>query len=110
MILRLLLLSFATPTFGENRTVTYEPAVIELAGRLDLQTFPGPPNYESIRKGDEAERNLYLKLDNSIDVLPKGSHPIIDNPEPERNVEPPRPKGRGFKGAGGARQRFFLGS
>ncbi len=72
---------------ASNRVLTYEPAIVELTGRLDLQTFPGPPNYESIQKGDEVERHFYLKLDTPVDVLPKGEHPTVDSPEPEKNVE-----------------------
>lgn len=82
----MVLLSAVVPLFAGNAVVTYEPAVVELTGKLDLQTFPGPPNYESIRNGDEIERHFYLRLDAPVDVLPKGEHPTIDNPEPERNV------------------------
>jgi hypothetical protein len=74
-------------TFAANRVVTYGPEIVEIVGRLDLQTFPGPPNYESIQEGDAVERHFYLKLDYPVDVLPKGEHPSIDNPEPEKNVK-----------------------
>ncbi len=56
-------------TFAQNRTVHYEPEIIELIGEIDLQTFPGSPNYESIKNGDEVETHFYLKLRNSIDVI-----------------------------------------
>jgi hypothetical protein len=56
-------------TFAHNTTVHYEPAIIELIGQLDLQTFPGAPNYESIKNGDELETHFYLKLKNPIDVI-----------------------------------------
>jgi hypothetical protein len=59
---------------------------VELEGILDLQVFPGPPNYESIKSGDEIERHFYLKLTSPIDVLPKGKHPGVENVEEERNV------------------------
>ncbi len=72
---------------SHRMVLTYEPALVELTGVLDLQTFPGPPNYESIQGGDEIERHFYLKLESPIDVLPKGEHPTIDNPEAERNVQ-----------------------
>jgi hypothetical protein len=42
---------------------------VQLSGRVVLRTFPGPPNYESIRKGDRAETQLLLKLDQPICVL-----------------------------------------
>lgn len=59
---------------------------MELAGTLDLQTFPGPPNYESIATGDEMERHFYLKLDVPVDVVP-GKDDHVDNPELEKNVK-----------------------
>jgi len=39
-----------------------------LSGSLELQTFPGRPNYQDIKKGDEAEAGLYLKLDHPITI------------------------------------------
>lgn len=74
--------------FASNRVVTYEPEQFELRGTLDLQTFPGPPNYESIKDGDEIERHFYLKLEFPIDLIPLVSgHPTVSNPDPEKNVE-----------------------
>lgn len=35
---------------------------VRLAGRLHRQTFPGPPNYESIAGGDLPETGYYLFL------------------------------------------------
>lgn len=55
--------------FAKNKQVHYEPKKVELSGRLDLQTFPGPPNYNSIQSGDEIERHFYLILDQPIDVI-----------------------------------------
>lgn len=33
-----------------------------LVGVLERRTYPGPPNYESIRGGDRAETSYYLRL------------------------------------------------
>jgi hypothetical protein len=85
-IMRSILLFSGLSLFAAISVVTYEPEVIEMAGRLDLQTFPGPPNFESIKGGDAIERHFYLKLNNPVDVLPKGGHPSVDNTEPETNV------------------------
>lgn len=41
-------------------------ALITLAGKLTLQSFAGPPNYESIARGDAEERALILELPRSI--------------------------------------------
>ena len=73
-------------SFANNSVLTYGHSVVELKGTLDLQTFPGPPNYESIQDGDAIERHFYLKLDKSIDVLLKKENSDIENPENERNV------------------------
>ncbi len=40
----------------------YEPAIVELSGRVERQTFPGRPNYESIEDGDEPETHWILHL------------------------------------------------
>ena len=68
-ILLFFLFIISLNTFAQNRTVHYEPEIIELIGEIDLQTFPGSPNYESIKNGDEVETHFYLKLRNSIDVI-----------------------------------------
>jgi hypothetical protein len=65
----ILLFSMSGIVFASNRQVHYEPATVELTGRLDLQTFPGPPNYESIESGDEIERHFYLDLIQPVDVV-----------------------------------------
>lgn len=46
----------------------FDPKLENLAGTLEKQTFPGPPNYESIKKGDSAETGWYLKLQEPINV------------------------------------------
>lgn len=70
---------------AHGQVLTYGPTV-ELSGTLELQTFPGPPNYESIRDGDERERSFYLRLDAPVEVQAKGAHPGIENVQTERNV------------------------
>jgi hypothetical protein len=40
--------------------LAYGPDTVRLTGTLRELTFPGPPNYEDIAKGDEAETGLYL--------------------------------------------------
>jgi len=85
-ILFFLLLS-SSSSFAANKVLTYGPAIVELQGTLDLQTFPGPPSYESIQNGDEIERHFYLKPDKPFDVLPDGKNVGIENAEEERNVK-----------------------
>jgi hypothetical protein len=60
--------------------LSYEPAVVTLRGTLVRKTFPGPPNYEDIRKGDRAEVFWLLDLDSPICVNEGKSEPGL-NPE-----------------------------
>lgn len=46
--------------------VSFEPATVELSGKLVRRVFPGPPNYEDVKKGDAAEPSFYLDLEKSI--------------------------------------------
>lgn len=52
--------------------LSYEPAVVRLKGTLVRQAYPGPPNYESIRKGDRPEIAWFVKL----------TQPVCMNPDP----------------------------
>lgn len=67
-----------------NPNFHFDPVQEEVSGTLDVQTFPGLPNYESIAKGDEAEEGFYLKLDKPIDVVAKTSDV---NWETQKNVK-----------------------
>ena len=67
----------ATPTVGGNlqsaRTsstncLKYEPAVVNLSGAFKRRTFPGRPNYESVKKGDEPETVWILQLNKPVCV------------------------------------------
>ena len=44
----------------------YTPAAVALTGRLAQRTMPGPPNYESIARGDRPEVVMFLILDTPI--------------------------------------------
>jgi hypothetical protein len=41
---------------------------VEARGRLSVQTFPGPPNFESVAAGDRAERTYLLTVPRPICV------------------------------------------
>ncbi len=47
-------------------------APISLEGRLERHVYPGPPNYESIRRGDRAEPAYILVLDRPICISDGG--------------------------------------
>ncbi len=73
-------------SFADNQIVYYDPAQVKLKGVVEIQTFPGPPNYESIQKGDEMERGAYLRLYQPIDVnlILIATNEIN---EPEKNIK-----------------------
>ncbi len=48
--------------------VNYEPKVVTLTGTIVPQTFAGPPNYESVSKGDKAEKEWVLHLQQPIEL------------------------------------------
>lgn len=69
----LLLLSFETQ--AADSCLNYAPKTVVISGMLEEKTFPGPPNYESVAHGDEAETGFYLKLNNPICTVGEASSP-----------------------------------
>ena len=59
----------------------YWPAVITVTGTLRSQVFPGPPNYESIKRGDRKERAIILKLTAPTCTTPNDPPQGLDDPE-----------------------------
>jgi hypothetical protein len=54
---------------GSGKTcLSYEPTVVKVTGTMISRTYPGPPNYESIRAGDEPETYWFLVLPRPICV------------------------------------------
>ena len=45
-----------------ERCLSFEPTVESIVGTLVRKTFAGPPNYESVKAGDEAETGWYISL------------------------------------------------
>jgi|SRR5215813_277283 len=61
--------------------LSYEPTEVKLSGTIISKTFPGPPNYESIKGGDEPETYWML-------VLP---HPVcVDQTDPAELINVPK--------------------
>ena len=50
------------PAHAATPCLHFEPAVESIVGTLVRKTFPGPPNYEDIKKGDQAETGWYVNL------------------------------------------------
>jgi len=48
--------------------IQYEPTEVQLEGRVVRETFPGPPNHESVEAGDTPEVVWILTLDRPVCV------------------------------------------
>lgn len=59
-------LSSSIKVKNESTCLKYEPNIVKISGKLVELTFAGPPNYESIENGDDAETGYYLELSRSI--------------------------------------------
>ena len=53
---------------ARSECLSYEPSVVTLSGTLVRKTFPGPPNFESVKKGDKPETGWFLDLPQSVCV------------------------------------------
>jgi len=51
-----------------SQCLEYEPSIVELTGTMKRVVFPGRPNYESVKGGDEPETHWLLYLDSAICV------------------------------------------
>ncbi|HSE16279.1 MAG TPA: DUF4431 domain-containing protein [Pyrinomonadaceae bacterium] len=60
--------------------LSYEPDTVSLKGKIKRRTFAGPPNYESVAKGDRPERMWVLHLSRPICVSASGDR------QEEKNV------------------------
>jgi hypothetical protein len=85
-VLFLIVYFFIPTTFAKNQIVYYEPKIVTLTGMIKFKTFPGPPNYESIEAGDDAETCPYLFLDHTVDVVVPEDDANSED-EPEKNLK-----------------------
>jgi hypothetical protein len=61
----------ATASAASQRDcLSYEPASVTLTGKVFLKVFPGRPNYETIKEGDEPEPAWLPRLAKSTCVKP----------------------------------------
>lgn len=58
--------------------MTYEPSVVKLRGTLVRKTFPGPPEYQDIRRGDRPETYWLIKLIQPVCVAEDKIEPELD--------------------------------
>jgi hypothetical protein len=68
----------STPPSGPEppACLRYEPDTIEIQGLLRRHVFPGRPNYESVKAGDEAESGFYLHLSKPICFTADSTDPV----------------------------------
>jgi hypothetical protein len=78
----LLLLISSIRCFGqkaiESHCLSYEPSVVKLTGILQRKVFPGPPNYEDLRRGDAPEVIWLLNLAAPICVNEDKAQPDLN--------------------------------
>jgi hypothetical protein len=65
-IFSILLMLLAQPAAAACLNLASGAAPVSLEGKLSLEVFPGPPNYESVANGDAAEPAWLLLLDKKI--------------------------------------------
>jgi len=75
--------SSMTQTIPAHGCVSYEPSHVTLQGTLVRKTFPGPPNYESVKNGDKPQTSWILELQESICVDEDKAQPDL-NPQQSR--------------------------
>lgn len=66
--LLLLVLIVISTSAAHSQCLKCDPAVVTLKGTIFPKDFPGPPNYESIRRGDERMRYWIFRLNKPICV------------------------------------------
>jgi hypothetical protein len=62
------ILTLMTESSAGSQCLDYEPSIVELTGTIKRVVFPGRPNYESVKEGDEPEIYWVLYLDVAICV------------------------------------------
>jgi hypothetical protein len=76
----LILFLFATTAYASAQScLSYDTDGVRLQGTIGKKTFPGPPNYESIKKGDEPETYWVLRLAKPICMTASGDNDAENN-------------------------------
>jgi hypothetical protein len=68
------------PNVTVDPCLRYEPDTVSIRGRLYRRTYPGPPNYESVAKGDDPETGFYVHL-GSPACFVAGEDSLLDFPQ-----------------------------
>ena len=83
LLVTTLMLSASFNSAVNAQCLKYGPRVT-LTGRLRSQVFPGPPNYESIKRGDSKERAIILML--AVPTCTTRHNPPQGLDDPETNI------------------------
>lgn len=78
---------FSSICYASNQTVFFEPKETTLTGVVTVLTFPGPPNYESIKNGDKAENGAYIVLKTPVDIEIAPNEKQVINDKSTKNVQ-----------------------
>ena len=62
------------------------PNIVKLVGTITKVTFPGPPNYKSVKRGDAPEDYWILKLESPVNVAEDPDYPVPDENSPQLDV------------------------
>ena len=89
MLLRLILAFHTNAAAGGVHR--YEPFIDTLTGVIHRETFPGPPNYESIKDGDEIESYGILFLDQPIAVQQGSEEDVAESNVSKTQIIPSSP-------------------
>jgi len=68
IVASLLAVCAASAQTRPKHCIEYEPIVVHLVGRIERQTFPGPPNCTSTTDGDQPDVQWVLHLSNPVCV------------------------------------------
>lgn len=77
-VLSLLVLNSFNASAQRQPCLNYETEVVQLIGTITKKTFPGPPNYRSIRSGDKPETYWVLQLPDTVCTQATGDNDAED--------------------------------
>jgi len=76
----LILFLFATTAYASaQECLSYDTDGVSLTGTISKKSFPGPPNYESIKQGDKPETYWILHLAKPICTTASGDNDAENN-------------------------------
>ncbi len=62
--------ALAIPATAEERCIDLKVSrTVQLRGTLTHKVFPGPPNFENLRKGDKPEPSYILRLQKPVCII-----------------------------------------